>query len=126
MVRGFQESIELDLPVPCTYDFEVAAAKYLHSIGDGEIPLLFLFSGTVFAKSSTGLSVSQLAWHKDATYRMPVTVWRELMDLYFPGGGWLRLHRESLDALLQFKARNALATWDHVIEVLLRAAGETA
>ena len=87
-------------------------------------PLLFLFSGTVFAKWPTGLSVSQLAWHKDATYRMPVRVWRELMDLYFPNGGWLRLHRETLDELLKFKARYALATWDQVIEVLLRAAGE--
>ncbi len=126
MVRGFEESIEFDLPVLCTYDFEVAAAKYLHALGDGDIPLLFLFSGTVFAKSPAGLSVSQLAWHKDATYRMPVKVWRELMDLYFPNGGWLRLQRESLDALLKFKARYALATWDQVIEVLLRAAGEGA
>jgi hypothetical protein len=126
MVRGFQGCTEIDLHVPCTYDFEVAAAKYFHSLGDGDIPLLFLFSGTVFAKADMGLSVSQLAWHKDATYRMPVKAWREVMDLYFPGGGWLRLHRDTLDALLKFKARWALATWDQVIEVLLKSAGESA
>jgi Family of unknown function (DUF6084) len=126
MVPGFAGSAEVDLHVPCTYDFEIAAAKYLHSLGDGEVPLLFLFNGSVFAKGATGLHVSQLAWHKDATYRLPVRVWRELMDLYFPGGGWLRLHRDTLDALMKFKARCALATWDQVIEVLLQAAGEKA
>jgi hypothetical protein len=57
---------------------------------------------------------------------MPVKAWREVMDLYFPGGGWLRLHRDTLDALLKFKARWALATWDQVIEVLLKSAGESA
>jgi hypothetical protein len=126
MVRGFEGSSEIDLHVPCTYDFEVAAAKYLHSLGDGEIPLLFLFNGTVFAKAPTGLSVSQLAWHKDATYRLPVRVWREVMDLYFPNSGWLRLRRDTIDELLKFKARYALATWDQVFEVLLKGAGEKA
>ncbi len=124
MVAGFTGATEIDLNVPCTYDFEVAAAKYLHSLGEGEVPLLFLFNGSVFAKAPPGLRVTQLAWHKDASYRLPVRVWRELMDLYFPNGGWLRLHRDTLDRLLQFKARNALATWDQVIELLLGAAGD--
>jgi Family of unknown function (DUF6084) len=124
MVAAFVGSAEIDLNVPCTYDFEVAAAKYLHSLDDGEIPLLFLFNGSVFAQAPAGLQVSQLAWHKDATYRLPVRVWRELMDLYFPNGGWLRLHCDTLDRLLKFKAGHALATWDQVMEVLLGAAGE--
>jgi hypothetical protein len=124
MVTAFDRSTEIELNVPCTYDFEVAAAKYLHSLGDGEVPLLFLFNGTVFAKGSAGLRVSQLAWHKDATYRLPVQVWRALMDQYFPNGGWLRLHRDTLDRLLKFKAGHALLTWDQVMEVLLGAAGE--
>ena len=124
MVPGFAGSTEIDLNVPCTYDFEVAAAKYLHSLGEGEVPLLFLFNGSVFAKAPSGMRVTQLAWHKDASYRLPVRVWRDLMDLYFPNGGWLRLHRDTLDRLLKFKARSAIATWDQVIEVLLGAAGE--
>jgi hypothetical protein len=126
MVPGFAGSTEIDLSVRCTYDFEVAAAKYLHSLGDGDVPLLFLFNGSVFAKGPSGLRVTQLAWHKDASYRLPVRVWRELMDLYFPNSGWLRLNRETLDELLKFKARNAIATWDQVIDVLLGAAGEKA
>ena len=35
-VGGFDGTGEFDLPVACTYDFEVAGAKYLHALGDGE------------------------------------------------------------------------------------------
>ena len=124
MLPGFAGSAAALLQVPCTYDLEVAAAKYFHALDDGEIPLLFLFSGTVFAKGAAGLQVSQVPWHKDATYRLPVRVWRELMNLYFPNSGWLRLQRETLDALLRFKARRVLATWDEAVGALLEQAGE--
>jgi Family of unknown function (DUF6084) len=124
MIPGFQGSTELDLPVPCTYDFEVAAAKYLHALDDGEVPLLLLFSGTVFAKGGDGMSVEQVPWHKEASYRMPVKVWRELMDLYFPNSAWIRLRRDTLDDLQRFKARAALPTWDQALAVLLERAGE--
>jgi uncharacterized protein DUF6084 len=124
MIPGFQGSTELDLPVPCTYDFEVAAAKYLHALGDGEVPLLLLFSGTVFARGGDGMAVEQVPWHKEASYRMPVKVWRELMDLYFPDSAWIRLRRDTLDDLQRFKARAALPTWDQALAVLLERAGE--
>jgi hypothetical protein len=124
MIPGFQGSTELDLPVPCTYDFEVAAAKYLHALDDGEVPLLLLFSGTVFAKGAEGMSVDQVPWHKEASYRMPVKVWRELMDLYFPNSAWIRLRRDTLDDLQRFKARAALPSWDQALAVLLERAGE--
>jgi hypothetical protein len=124
MIPGFQGSTELDLPVPCTYDFEVAAAKYLHALDDGEVPLLLLFSGTVFAKGAEGMSVEQVPWHKEASYRMPVKVWRELMDLYFPNSAWIRLRRDTLDDLQRFKARAALPSWDQALAVLLERAGE--
>src|SRR4249919_3352663 len=48
MVQGFTGATEISLPLECTYDFEVAASKYLHALRDGDVPLLFLFSGTVF------------------------------------------------------------------------------
>ena len=51
MVPSFTGSCELDLPVPCTYDFEVAASKYLHALGDGEVPLLLLFSRAESARA---------------------------------------------------------------------------
>jgi hypothetical protein len=124
MVPAFRGNVEVDLPVVCTYDFEVSAAKYFHSLEDGEIPLLFLFSGTVFEKRDSGLSVSQVPWHKEASFRLPVAVWKELMDLYFPESAWIRMRRDTLDALQAFKSRAVLPTWDDTLHTLLKRAGE--
>lgn len=119
MVPGFRGEAAVDLPVPCTYDLEVAAAKYFHALEDDAIPILFLFSGTVFMRGESGLRVQQVPWDKEASFRLPVSVWRGLMDNYFPSSGWLRLRRESLDALTRFKGKHALATWDDVVKALL-------
>jgi len=126
LVPGFQSNTEIDLPVACSYDLEVAAGRYFDALRDGEIPLLFLFSGTVFYKNQTtsGLAVSQVPWHKDTSYRLPVTAWRQLMDLYFPNSGWLRLSRETVDALCRFKSQHAVAGWDEAMSILLQRAGE--
>jgi hypothetical protein len=107
----------------CTYDFEVAAAKYFEGLDGGEIPLLFLFSGTVFTPGAAGFMVERVPWEKEAAFRLPVSVWREVMDLYFPNSAWIRLTRESRDALQRFKAERALPTWDDVVEVLLTGTG---
>jgi hypothetical protein len=123
-VPGFTGSTELDLPITCTYDFEIAAAKYMHSLDGGEIPIVLMFSGTVFGRGAAGLSAAPVSWSEEASYRLPVTLWRDMMDLYFPNTGWLRLRRETLDALLRYKAERALLTWDETLEQLLKEAGE--
>ncbi|HEX3557460.1 MAG TPA: DUF6084 family protein [Thermoanaerobaculia bacterium] len=119
MVPSFQGAVTVDLPMTCTYDFEVTAAKYFEALDDGEIPLLFLFSGTVFTPGGTGFMVQRVPWEKEAPFRLPVRVWRQVMDLYFPHSVWIRLQRESLDALQRFKAERALPTWDDVVAALL-------
>jgi hypothetical protein len=126
VVPGFTGSTEVELALGCSYDLEVAAAKYLHSLDHGEIPLVFLFSGTIFAKGPNGISVSQVPWNTDRSYRLSVKVWRDLMNFYFPNAGWLRLQRDTLDHLMRFKARRAIASWDQTLEILLREAGEQA
>jgi hypothetical protein len=122
MVPGFTAVTEVDLPVPCTYDLEVSSARYLHGLDDGTIPLILLFSGTVFVATEAGFSVELVPWSAEASYRMPVTVWRELVDAHFPGSAWLRCSRDTLDALSAFKARHALPTWDATLNVLLAQA----
>jgi hypothetical protein len=122
MVPRFTGTTEVDLPVQCTYDLEVAAGKYFASLDDGEIPLLLLFSGTVFARSGTGFTVRQVPWHCETRCPLPVAVWREMIDRYFPGSGWLRLHRDTLRALQRYKSARALATWDETVEALLKEA----
>jgi hypothetical protein len=123
-VAGFTGSTEFDLPVPCTYDFEVAAAKYLHALSGGDIPLILLFSGTVFTRGERGFAAEPVSWSLEATYRLPVAVWRGVMDLYFPNSGWLRVNRDVLDRLQRFKVSRALPTWDQAFELLLKQAEE--
>ena len=123
-VPGFTGAVDVEMPVPCTYDQEVASSRYFDGLLDGEIPLLLLFSGTVFAKGSSGLTVDQVPWHKEAEYRLPVAVWKEAMDLHFPGQAWIRMQRETLGSLQRFKSKRVLMTWDETIEALLKEAGE--
>lgn len=119
MVPGFTGSTTHDLPLPCTYDLEIASTKYFSSLDDGVIPLLMLYSGTVFGTRDGRLTVAQVPWTKESSYPLPVTVWRETMDLHFPNSAWLRVDHETLDALRRFKTRNALPTWDSVLGALL-------
>ena len=126
-VAGFTGSTVVELAVPCTYDMEVAGTKYLHALApNGEIPLLLLFSGTMFARDGTaaGVSVTPVAWHEDASFRLPTRLWRDMMDRYFPNGGWVNVSRPVLASLARFKTRRALATWDQTLEALLKEAGE--
>ena len=122
MVPTFTAVTEIDLQVPCTYDLEVASARYLQGLDDGTIPLLLLFSGTVFIATEEGFSVELVPWSSEASYRMPVTIWRNLVDAHFPGSAWLRCTRETLDALSRYKAQYALPTWDATLNALLAAA----
>lgn len=124
LVPGFTGATETVMPVPCTYDFEVSGAHYLASLDGGEVPLLLLFSGTVFVTWQDGFGVEPVPWHCECDYRMPTTVWRELMDQYFPNAAWLRVHRDTFHALELFKGREALPTWDDTFGALLdRAKG---
>ncbi|MGH3721730.1 MAG: DUF6084 family protein [Pseudonocardiaceae bacterium] len=124
VVASFTGSIDVDVSVPCSYDMEVAAGRYFHGLEDGEIPFILLFSGTVFRDGEKTLWIEQVPWHVEARYRMPVTVWREMMDIHFPGSGWLRLRRDTIDALADFRAARALPTWDDTIIAALDAARE--
>lgn len=120
-IQGFTGTTEVDLPVACTYDFDISASKYLHALREGDVPLILLFSGTVFTRGATGFAVEQLSWSLEAPCRMPVRTWRTLMDHYFPGGGWIRVDRETLDALGRYRSAHGLTSWEQAIERLLPA-----
>ncbi|MFL6137324.1 MAG: DUF6084 family protein [Frankiaceae bacterium] len=123
MVPGFTGSTCFELPVPCTYDTEVAAAKYFRALEDGEIPLLLLFSGTVYFSGGDGLLVEQVPWDREVSFRLPVATWRALMDAHFPGTGWLRLRTDALDALQRFRRERMLPSWEEAVMALLKEAG---
>ena len=124
IVPGFTRSTVADLSVPCSFDFNVAATKYFAALEAGDIPLSFLFSGTVFYEAEDGgLRVAPISLEKEANYRLPVAVWKQMMDHYYPHSTWLRLDRDLFDRLSSYRVRSGLPTWEQAIESLLD--GET-
>jgi hypothetical protein len=125
MVGSFTGATTAQLHVPCTFDFNVAATKYFHAVNEGEVPLLLLFSGTVFYAGAEGvLQVAPIPWDKEARFRLPVRVWREMMDLYYPNSAWLSLRRDVFERLYQYKLRHSLPTWEETLDSLLAAQEE--
>jgi Family of unknown function (DUF6084) len=131
MVPPFEGEIQVDLPVPCTFDFNVAATKYFDGLEEGEVPLDLLFSGTVFYAGEEGaLRATRIPWSKEARYRLPIAAWKEMMDHYYPNRAWLCLEREAFERLHDFKRTHGIPTWEQTITELLsreergRAAGE--
>jgi hypothetical protein len=122
VVSPFQNSTTVDLPVNCTFDFNVAGTKYFAGLEDGEIPLLLLFSGTVFYKAEDGaIQVAQISWSKEAQFRLPVSVWREMMEHYYPNSAWLILRRDAFERLQKYKMQRGIPTFEQALEKLLLA-----
>jgi hypothetical protein len=130
VVTGFQGSTVVDLPVPCTFDFNVAATKYFEGLGEGAVPLSLMFSGTVFYASSSApqsvpqggnLQVAPISWQAECRYTLPVKVWREMMDGYYPNSAWLCLRRDIFDRLHQYKMQHSIPTWDALFESVIPA-----
>ncbi len=126
MVPRFAGSTIAEIPVPCTFDFNVAATKYFHGVTSGDLPLCFQFSGTVFYQGEDGtMQVAPISWDKEAKYRLPVKVWKDLMDMYYPNSAWLSLHRDTFEKLYQYKVREGIPTWEEALESALSALPET-
>ena len=120
MVPPFQGETTVGLTVPCTFDFNVAATKYFAGLEDGVVPLNLMFSGTVFFESSeAGLQIEQISWDKEAHFKLPIQVWREMMDHYYPNTAWLCLRRDVFDQLARYKMEHAIPTWEQAIESLI-------
>jgi hypothetical protein len=118
LVPGFSGAGEFELVVPCTYDLDVAAAKYFYSLPDGEIPLTFHFSGTILHPD---MQIAMVPWSCSARFKLPVATWTEMMALHYPGGSWVRLDQETLDRLLQIKAERGLPSLDAAVAELMGA-----
>jgi hypothetical protein len=121
-VPPFKGETVVELPVPCTFDFNVGATKYFHGLGDGEVHLCLMFSGTIFyAAEGEHLQVSPISWEKDASFKLPVKVWREMMDSYYPNSAWLCLRRDLFERLYEYKVRHGILTWEQALENMLQA-----
>jgi hypothetical protein len=126
VVPRFSGSVLTDMPVPCTFDFNIAATKYFHGLTNGDLPLCFQFSGTVFYQGPDGpLQVAPISWDKEAKFRLPVKAWKDLMDMYYPNSAWLALRKETFEKLYRYKVRHGIPTWEETVERALDALSET-
>lgn len=125
VVPPFAGSTRTRLRLDCTYDFEVASARYLDGLRDGDVPLELLFRGTLFYPGDEGrLRTALLPWDLEARYDLPVALWRGALDRFFPESGWIRLSHASIDRLRAYRCDRLLASWDAAVEDLLRSAGD--
>jgi hypothetical protein len=127
-VPRFTGELLVDLELPCTFDFNVAATKYFHALDSGDIPVAVMFSGTLFYKglldgqNAGALQISQVPWDREANYRLPVSIWKEMMEMYHPNSAWLCLRRDVFEQLYNYKVRHGIPTWEQAIAKALAAA----
>jgi Family of unknown function (DUF6084) len=125
-VPPFQGETSIEIPVPCTFDFNVASTKYFHGLSEGDLPLNFLFSGTVFYRGpQSELQVAPISWEKEAKFRLPLNIWKQMIDEYYPNTAWLCLRRDAFERLYEYKVRNGMPTWEEVIERIFQNVGES-
>ncbi len=125
-VPGFHGETSVEVQVPCSFDFNTAATKYFHGAANGEIPLCFLFSGSVFYEAGDGMPrVAPISWSRESRFRLPAGTWRELMDGFYPNTAWLTLRRDAFERLYQYKVRHSILTWEEVVDRILASVEET-
>ena len=113
-------STTAEMPIACTFDFNVASTKYFEGLDSGTIPLLMLFSGTVFyGLEDHPLQVAPISWELEARAKLPVQTWQEMMSHYYPNSAWLNLHRDVVERLYRFKVEHGIPTWEQALEQLL-------
>lgn len=124
-VPRFTGATEIRVPLPCTYDFDVVASKYLVALEGGEIPVDVLFSGTVFfCGDDGGLQTAMIPWDSELSLAISLATWRRAVEAFSPESAWIRMRRETRDRLQAYRSRRAFADWDHVFDELLRKAEE--
>jgi hypothetical protein len=119
VVPTFTGSTTFRIPVPCSYDLELGAAKYFYSLPDGEVPLAFNFNGTVFYEDAGKLQMSLVPWACSAEFRLPVKTWRGLIEHYYPHTAWVTVHEDTFARLQAEKRRRSLPTLDATVAALL-------
>jgi hypothetical protein len=118
-VPGFSGSTVVDVPVSCTFDFNVAVTQYIYGLEDGDIPTTLLFSGIVFHAGRLGIQIAPIPLDREASYRVPIRVWKDLIDTFYPNSVWLWLRRDVFDRLRRFRSGEGATSWDQAIERLL-------
>jgi hypothetical protein len=122
-VPPFSGETRIDLPLPCSLDFDVAANKYFYGLETGSIAITVMFSGTVFYTNEEGaMQIAQIPWDREAHFKLPVEAWKAAVDAHYPDTAWLRLPRDVFDRLYRFKVARGIPMWEGVVDRLLNEA----
>lgn len=124
VVPGFEGETTVDVVVPCGFDFAAQATRYLHALAEGDVPITVQFSGTVFHRTESGLRVAPIPWDREAPFRVPVALLRQIVDEHFPGAAVVGIERDVFHRLDDYRRGHGLRTFGEAIDGLLRAAHE--
>lgn len=81
VVPAFTGDAVVDLAVPHDAEPMAAATRYCSALEKGEIPLIFLFSGTVlYEAAGVGPQVAPIPWDREARFRLPVPAWSRAFE----------------------------------------------
>jgi len=123
MVNSFTGATTFGLEVPCTSDLEVVAARYVSALPDGDIPLTMHFTGRIlYSGPERQVQVVHLPWSLSAQYRMPVTVWKNMIKHHHGNSGFVLLHDDTITQLGKHKRSRFLHSYDAVVLDLLEHA----
>lgn len=124
LVAPFTGSTRVDMPVGCTYDFDAGIVAYFRALDDGDIPLEFLFSGTIFYAGDGGfLQTARISWDTESEFCLPVRVWQQLIDHHYPDSAWIWVRRDTAERLSAYRTRHTLTSFDDVVDALLGQKG---
>jgi hypothetical protein len=131
LVPTFTGAGMFTLPVPTTFDLEIAAARYFSSLEDDHVPLAFHFSGSILFRADDGrVQAVPVPWSCSTTWRMPVATWRAMMQRHYPGRSWVALQEDTVERLTRYRREHGLHSFDACVERMLardpeqEAAGE--
>jgi hypothetical protein len=123
LVSEFAGTTRVEVPVACSYDFDLATTKYFQGLRGGDVPLVVLFSGSAFYESESGaLAVARVAWTGESRFRLPYDVYAETMAHYYPNQRAITLGREAFERLRRYRIEAGHASWDGALAALLSRA----
>ena len=110
----------VDMQVPCSFDFNVAATKYFAGLADGEIPLAVSLQRKCLLRSAGKPSASCADFvGTGGSLQASRKVWREMMDIYYPNSVWINLHKDVFERLYRYKMQHGLLNWEQALERIL-------
>jgi len=120
IVPAFTGSTTFTIPIPCSFDLELAAAKYFYAVPGGNVPIAFNFNGTIHYRADDGrLQMSLVPWSCSAGFEFPAEVWSDVMAYHYPHAKWIAIHDDTLQALQRVKAARGAPTMDSAVAGLL-------